>query len=135
MNSIRTQLKSMLSVEPRPGGFLATLKLRADFSILKDHFADAPILPGVCLVQAVLLAGAITRDVQNLHLLTLKNAKLVGPILPGEEVLIDADMTIDSAGQSIIKAKVSGAGKRRAEISLTAMPPVECKARQEAHRA
>ncbi len=124
MNSIRSQLKSMLAVEARPGGFRATLSLRADLSILADHFANAPILPGMCLVQAVLVAAAIAADQPNLQLAVLKNAKLMQPIFPGEQVLIDADMALDPQGQFIIKAKVTGDAKRRADVSLTARLPI-----------
>jgi 3-hydroxymyristoyl/3-hydroxydecanoyl-(acyl carrier protein) dehydratase len=120
MNSIRAQIKSMLKVEPRAGGFRATLSVAKDLSILPDHFPGAPILPGMCLVQAVLLAAAMIAGVDDLRLVVLKNAKLVGPIFPGEQVIIDADTTTAPDGQITIKAKVFGDEKRRAEISLIA---------------
>lgn len=120
MNSIRRQIKSMLEVEPRDGGFRATLAVAADLSIFPDHFPDAPILPGMCLVQAVLLAGAMAQNLPDLRLVLLKNAKLVGPIFPGEQVAIDADLTVDAAGEMTIKARVTGDGKRKAEVSLIA---------------
>jgi 3-hydroxymyristoyl/3-hydroxydecanoyl-(acyl carrier protein) dehydratase len=120
MNGIRNQLKSMLTVERREGGYRAHLKLEADFSILPDHFANEPILPGMCLTQAILIAGAMAINESNLHLMTLKNAKLVGPIFPGDVVDMDVDVITDPAGNFIIKAKVTGDGKKKAEISLLA---------------
>jgi 3-hydroxymyristoyl/3-hydroxydecanoyl-(acyl carrier protein) dehydratase len=128
MNPIRNQLKSMLSVEPRGSGYRARLQLRADFSILPDHFANGPILPGMCLVQAVLIAGAMALNETDLHLMTLRNAKLVGPIFPGESVDIDADITTDPAGHFSIKAKVTGDGKKKAEISLLASAGISTQA-------
>jgi 3-hydroxymyristoyl/3-hydroxydecanoyl-(acyl carrier protein) dehydratase len=58
MGSIREQIRSMLRVTPREGGFRAVFQVSADLQILPDHFRDAPLLPGVCMVQAVLLAWA-----------------------------------------------------------------------------
>jgi len=124
MNSIRRQMKSMLSVEPRAGGFRAVLNVAADLSILPDHFAGAPILPAVCLIQAILLAAASACGDADLRLTTLKNAKLVGPIFPGDQVIIDADTNQVSDGQITIKAKVTGNQKRRAEISMVAASEV-----------
>jgi 3-hydroxymyristoyl/3-hydroxydecanoyl-(acyl carrier protein) dehydratase len=128
MNSIRRQMQSMLSVEPRAGGFRAVLNVTPDLSILPDHFASAPILPAVCLIQAILLAGASVYGHPELRLSTMKNAKLVGPIFPGDSVVIDADTTLASNGQITIKAKVTGNQKRRAEISLTALPDLHSQA-------
>lgn len=120
MNSIRAQIKSMLTVEPREGGYRALFKVRGDLAILPDHFSYGQILPGVCLVQAVLLSGAISLGLGDLHMTAMKNAKLLHPILPGEEVLIDADTASGAEGQISIKAKITGGEKRRAEISLVA---------------
>jgi 3-hydroxymyristoyl/3-hydroxydecanoyl-(acyl carrier protein) dehydratase len=120
MNGIRNQLKSMLTVETRQGGYRAQLKLRPGLSILRDHFANEPILPGMCLAQAILVAGAMAMNETNLHLITLKNAKLVGPIFPGDVVDLDVDLLPDPAGNFVIKAKVTGDGKKKAEISLLA---------------
>jgi 3-hydroxymyristoyl/3-hydroxydecanoyl-(acyl carrier protein) dehydratase len=122
MNSIRSQIKSMLSVSPRTGGYQAVFALTKELSILPDHFSYAPILPGICIVQAVLLSGAMAVGVDDLRMLSLKNAKLLHPILPGETVLIDADSAPNHNGQIAIRAKITGDGKRRAEISLIAMP-------------
>jgi len=124
MNSVRSQIKSMLKVEPRAGGFRASFKISPDLSIFPDHFSYSQILPGVCLIQAVLLSGAMSQGMDDLRLVAVKNAKLLQPILPGEEVLIDADVATALDGQITIKAKITGAEKRRAEISLTARADV-----------
>lgn len=124
MNAIRNQLRSMLSCEPRNGGFRATLTLGASFSVLPDHFAGSPILPGMCMVQAVLLAGAMQQGLVDLQLVVLKNAKLMSPVQPGDVVVIDADITGRENGEIGIKAKLSCDGKRTAEIALIARPVV-----------
>jgi 3-hydroxyacyl-[acyl-carrier-protein] dehydratase len=120
MNPVREQIRSMLAVAPRDGGLTATLTLRDDFSILPDHFPGQPILPGMCLVQAVLIAASIvTRD--ELHLRSLKTAKLMAPVKPGDAVAIDATLTPTDAGLGI-RAKLTCNGHRCAELSMTAAP-------------
>jgi 3-hydroxymyristoyl/3-hydroxydecanoyl-(acyl carrier protein) dehydratase len=122
MNPIREQIRSMLQVEPREGGYRAVFRVRHDLTVLPDHFRDAPLLPGVCMVQAVLLAGAAAMGVPDLRLRLLKNAKMMQPVLPGEEIVIDADMSQRPDGDISIKAKLWGGDRRRAEFSLVARP-------------
>lgn len=120
MNPTRKQIRSMLTAESREGGFRARFRLDPGFSLLPDHFASQPILPGICMLQAVLLAGASVRQVPDLHLSRLKNSKLLQPVRPGDEVLIDADMTDEGDGDLSIRARLSVADQKRAEFSLIA---------------
>ena len=122
MNEVRKQLRSMLRVEPRETGFRAVLRVDPAFSLLPDHFAGNPILPGMCLVQAILLAGAQSQGVANLRLCSLKNAKFLGPAVPGDEVVIDAEVTAGDGGELRVKANLSIGGKRMAQIVLNARP-------------
>lgn len=122
MNSLREQIRSMLQVEPRDGGFRAVLRVDPKLKILPDHFRDHPILPGICMVQAVLLAGAARHGVADLHVRKLKNAKLLQPVQPGQQVVIDAQMTPTDGGDFLIKAKLSAEDRRCAEFSLVAGP-------------
>jgi 3-hydroxymyristoyl/3-hydroxydecanoyl-(acyl carrier protein) dehydratase len=123
MNRLREQIRTMLRVEPRDGGFRAMFNVGADLIVLPDHFRDHPILPGICMVQAILLAGAANVGAAELRLHLLKNAKLMQPVEPGDEVIIDADMTPGDGGDFAIKAKLLVNGSRRAEFSLVARLP------------
>jgi 3-hydroxymyristoyl/3-hydroxydecanoyl-(acyl carrier protein) dehydratase len=122
MGSVREQIRSMLHVTSREGGFRAVFQVRADLQILPDHFRDAPLLPGVCMVQAVLLAGAEAAGASDLRLVRLKTAKMMQPILPGKEIIIEADTSSDAFGNISIKARLFGGERRRAEFSLVARP-------------
>ena len=123
-NRIREQLKTMLQTQPREGGFTATLTVAASLSILVDHFEGQPLLPGMCMVQAVLIAAATAMNLSELHLRTLKNAKLMAPTPPGSVVLIDASIALHDDGNFAIKAKMTCNGTRCAEISLIASLPL-----------
>jgi 3-hydroxyacyl-[acyl-carrier-protein] dehydratase len=118
MNPMREQIRSMLRVEPRPGGFRALLSIDPKLSVLPDHFPDHPIFPGICMVQAVLLSGAAQMGVCDLSVRTLKNAKMLQPVRPGQQVVIDADLTPANDGDFLIKAKLFVEDRRCAEFSL-----------------
>jgi len=123
MTPLRRQLQSMLRVEPREGGFTATFKLDPNLSILPDHFRNAPILPGVCMVQLVLLSAAQSLKLPDLHLRHLKNAKILRPILPNDQVRIEATITPAPDNSFIIKSTfTTESAQRCAEFSLTAGP-------------
>jgi 3-hydroxyacyl-[acyl-carrier-protein] dehydratase len=122
MNPLRKEIATMLSFEQREGGFTATLSVESNLSVFPDHFPDQPILPGICLVQAVLVAGAMNEGVGELRVRTLKNLKFMQPVHPGDRVAIDAQVSASGEGELAIKAKLSVDGRRCAEISLLAAP-------------
>jgi 3-hydroxymyristoyl/3-hydroxydecanoyl-(acyl carrier protein) dehydratase len=120
MSRLRSEIGRMLTIEQRPGGFGAVLEVDPNLSVLPDHFRDGPILPGICLVQAVLVAAAARQGVDQLRIKNLKTLKLTQPVRPGQRVQIDAEMTPASNGDFVIKAKLSVQERRCAEISLLA---------------
>ena len=119
MNPLREQIRSLLRVEPRAGGFRAMFNMDTAVMVLPDHFPDQPIMPGMCMIQLVLIAAGEAHGDQEMRLRVLKNAKFVQPVLPGDQVLIDAEMTTIN-GELAIKAKLSANDSRRAEINLIA---------------
>ncbi len=122
MNPVRQQIRSMLRLEPREGGFRALFDLDPNLNVLPDHFPNRPILPGICMIQAVLLAGAMWQGASDLCVHQLKNAKWLKPVQPGQQVTIDAEMIPVNDGDFHIKAKLSVSDKRCAEFSLVARP-------------
>jgi len=120
MNSVRLQICSMLTPQPAPTGFRALLKVDPGFMLFPDHFPGQPVLPGICLVQAVLLAGETWLGGAALRLETLKSAKFLGIVQPGDEVVIEGSATRHDDGSVRIKADLSSRGKRIAQISMTA---------------
>jgi 3-hydroxyacyl-[acyl-carrier-protein] dehydratase len=120
MNPVREQIRSMIRVEPREGGFRALFDVSEGLNVLSDHFPNRPILPGICMIQAAVLAAAQRQGIVELRVHSLKNAKWLQPIGPGQQVVIDVDMTPASDGGFQIRAKLSAEGKRCAEFSLVA---------------
>ena len=124
MTPVRLQIRSMLTLHPGPTGFRALLKVDPGFMLFPDHFPGRPVLPGICLVQAVLLAGEAWLVGTALRLGTLKSAKFLGIVQPGDEVVIEGIATHHDDGSVWIKADLSSRGKRIAQISLTASQAV-----------
>jgi 3-hydroxymyristoyl/3-hydroxydecanoyl-(acyl carrier protein) dehydratase len=120
MNAVREQIRSMLTAESRDGGFRARLRVDPAFVLFPDHFSSQPIFPGICMLQAVLLAAGMARGRDELHLKQLKNSKLLQPVLPGDEVLIDGEIAGEDDGDLAIKARLFVADQKRAEFSLIA---------------
>ncbi len=120
MNSVRLQIRSMLTSQPGPTGFRALLKVDPGFMLFPDHFPGQPVLPGICLVQAVLLAGEAWLGGTALRLGTLKSAKFLGIVRPGDEIVIEGSATRHDDGSVRIKADLSKRGIRIAKVSLTA---------------
>jgi 3-hydroxymyristoyl/3-hydroxydecanoyl-(acyl carrier protein) dehydratase len=120
MNSMREQIRSLLTVESRENGFRAILDVDPDLPIFRDHFQDYPLLPGICLMQAVVIAGAIRQDVGELRVRAMKNAKMMQPVLPGDQLVIDAVMTPAANGDFLIKAQCFCKDKKCAEFTLVA---------------
>jgi 3-hydroxyacyl-[acyl-carrier-protein] dehydratase len=122
MNPLRTEIAKMVTLERREGGFGAVLAVDGELSVFPDHFPDQAILPGICLVQAVLLAGAASQGLDELRIRVLKNLKFMQPVRPGQCVSIDAQMTPVGDGDFAIKAKLSVEDRRCAEVSMVASP-------------
>jgi 3-hydroxymyristoyl/3-hydroxydecanoyl-(acyl carrier protein) dehydratase len=138
MSPLRREIDAMLGCTARPGGFAAELKVRHDLAIFADHFPDNPILPGICLVQAVLLAGERhvngerqsngerqingehARNGRPLRITELKNIKFMAPVRPGAVVAIDGKVSTGEGGDIAIKARLSIEDRRCAEIYLVA---------------
>ena len=127
MNSMREQIRSRLTVERREDGFRALLNVDSSISVLPDHFPNFPVLPGICLMQAVVIAGAIRHGVEDLRVRSMKKAKMMRPVVPGDQVVIDAEMTAVANRDFLIKAKLSNGESRCAEFSLVAGPAMVAK--------
>jgi 3-hydroxyacyl-[acyl-carrier-protein] dehydratase len=72
-------------------------RVRGDEPFLRGHFPDAPIMPGVLLVEAVAqLAGIVAQSdpavapLPGLKLTALRNVKILGTAKPGETIRLEA---------------------------------------------
>ncbi len=100
----------------RDGSCSARLTFPADFIGFQGHFPGNPVLPGVCLVEAVL--GIAERAHGGpLRLERIASAKFREAVRPEQPIAIDCTSSGD--GQQLrIDARVSGADRRVADLVL-----------------
>jgi len=121
VNLIRQQLKKAQSVTPLDGGnFTAEFELAPDFAGFRGHFPEAPVMPGVCIIAAVILAAS--EAVGSAQKLTrLKSAKFYSPVMPKDRVEIRA--SIDTAqSPSQVRATLTCGDRKVAKISMFVEP-------------
>lgn len=92
--------------------FVATFCFPPAFSGFNGHFPNQPVLPGVCLVQAVLAAAEMALK-QKLNLTEIVLTKFIAVVLPNEEIT-----AVCSVRDQVIRATLSRGKERIAEIRL-----------------
>lgn len=90
----------------------AEYTLRPTEQFLRGHFPGAPLMPGVLVVEACAqLAGVVAQSdpsrqpLENLKLTAIRSAKILGAVLPGETLRIEAQVTGRMGG--LVQASVS----------------------------
>ena len=101
--------------------------LRGDEHFLRGHFPGAQLMPGVLVAEAgAQLAGVVaqsdpTREpLRDLKLTALRSIKILGAVLPGEIIQLEAKVTGRMAGlvQASISARVGDRSVLQGEVTL-----------------
>lgn len=93
------------------------------------HFPDAPIMPGVLIVEACAQACSLAIEADGTDestiyvLLKVKDFKFVKPVIPGDTLIIDCKKTMGASGLFTFAVTVSVNDKVRAkgELMFTAV--------------
>lgn len=93
------------------------------------HFPDAPIMPGVLVIESAAQACSLAIEADGTDestiyvLLKVKDFKFVKPIIPGDTMIINCKKTMGSAGLYSFAVTISVNDKVRAkgELMFTAV--------------
>jgi 3-hydroxymyristoyl/3-hydroxydecanoyl-(acyl carrier protein) dehydratase len=94
------------------GSFSASFCFPESFAGFDGHFPEQPVLPGVCLIQSVLV-GAELASGRTLKVVEIVLAKFVAVVQPDEQ--ITATCTMD---ETMVRAKIARGSDRVAELRL-----------------
>jgi 3-hydroxyacyl-[acyl-carrier-protein] dehydratase len=111
-----------LSVEPGRGA-TASKTFRADDPVFADHFPGFPVVPGVLLTEAMGQAAgwALAADLGPERfplLLLVEKAKFRRFVRPGEEILLEAELSSPRSGVWPARTRAFVGGQRAAEARL-----------------
>ncbi len=110
---MKEQIREYILAEPGAGDeFSAEFCFPPAFRGFSGHFPGNPVLPGVCLVQAVLCAAG-TASAAKLKLTEIVLAKFISAVLPDEKIVAAGRMN-----DGVIRAKLSRGEERIAEVRL-----------------
>lgn len=113
-----------------PGESVTALKnVSVNEPYFMGHFPDAPIMPGVLVIESAAQACSLaieadgTDDSTIYVLLKVKDFKFVKPIIPGDTMIINCKKTMGSAGLYSFAVTISVNDKVRAkgELMFTAV--------------
>ena len=96
--------------------------LRGDEAFLSGHFPGAPLMPGVLLIEALAQLGGIIAQsdpvippLPALRLAAVHNAKITGSAVPGETLLLEAEV----AGRMDSLVQIEGRVRVGSRLVLT----------------
>lgn len=107
--------------EAEPGILSVQAVFPPGFEGFKGHFPGRPILPGVCLVQAGVVALGMARGAP-LRLKRLGSAKWLAPVLPGESLSLTLAVRERAPAGLSAKVKVMRGADKVAEFSIEVGP-------------
>jgi len=114
-------------LEMIPGKRVVALKnVSVDDPYLRDHFPGNPLMPGVLLVEAMVqTAGLLLPEGSSAVLAQIKEARFRRPVVPGDQVRIEAEHRtgLGTLHRFTLWASVGGSLVAEAEIVLAITTP------------
>lgn len=119
MNVLTRELQASLSpvTVGEAGELAAIITFGPEFSGFKGHFPGNPVLPGACLIQAVLVMLAAQKR-SPVTLKSIVSAKWFVPVRPGAELRFVCVERKDRLIETAVSAQVMCGETRVADLSL-----------------
>lgn len=124
MNSLTRELQSCLAelTSEDDGHWTARFVFSPAFAGFRGHFPGRPVLPGVCMVQAVTTALAMRRK-SPVRLQRIASAKWFAPAGPGVELRFDCQERRDASGAWSVRARITSGETKIADLALLIAEP------------
>ncbi len=120
---MRSEIENAMDLaEDIEGNYRATFLFPRSFIGFQGHFPGNPILPGVCMIQSLLVLCQ-TRHKRRLILKEIVSAKFYTGIGPGERIEVSCRERSLEEEDIQIFARVASGGKRVAELKIVAVLP------------
>jgi len=89
------------------------------------HFPETPVMPGVLLIECMAQAGALayyrkSDPPMDVAIVGIRDAKFRKPVLPGDTLMIEAEILKDRTNMILLKCKVTVDGKIASEAEIMA---------------
>ena len=111
--SIRTQLERCIQeVTSRDDQIIATLRFESDFIGFQGHFPGNPVLPGMCLLETVVVLAQRLKGT-SVRMTELVATKFFSVVLPDQVVTVDCTLKGDT-----IVAHVKTETQRIAQVKM-----------------
>ena len=119
MSKLKKEIKSSLQSLAAAGDLktLAVFNFPKKFIGFKGHFPNRPILPGVCKIQAALLALEERRK-KNVRLSEILQAKFFAPVTFNQELTFSLEEEPLGEAESYLTVKVTSQAQKIAELRL-----------------
>ncbi len=116
MLTIESCMSSFESLEH--GNLSAIFSFPPDFPGFNGHFPDNPVLPAVCILQAVMVMA--TRHAgPRVELKKISSAKWFAPTAPNSPLNFLVQISPGEAGAATLKTKISRGNIKVADLILT----------------
>jgi len=99
------------------GQMTASFIFSQEFTGFQGHFPGRPVLPGVCMIQAVVVMLQV-REGKKIRLKEIVLAKFFSSVSCGEKLIVDCRECMRDSNEILMKASVSNNNKRIAELHL-----------------
>lgn len=113
----------ILDVNLEQGTILGQKNLTFNESFFQGHFPDAPIMPGVLMIEALAQVGGILIHMKGYQdkiavLLSVNNAKFRNPVRPGDVLLLQVEGSHISSKGGRMQAKATVNDKIAVEAEI-----------------
>ena len=111
---------------PRTGQKVKVIKnVTYNEPFFNGHFPHHPIMPGVLILEAMAQAAAFSvwregDPEMNVAIARLSEARFHRPVIPGDTLLIEAEVIKDKGTMLLFKAKCSVEGEHVTEVEILA---------------